>query len=440
LLIDYRMEIPIRVDQRTQQSFSDPFCADLKAHHACCLPAGNEKRFSPAQPSTQRSSVMTRIEQSIEVNAPVRAAYNQWTQFEDFPRFMEGVREVRQLDDAHLHWRADRNGNEVEWDSEIVDQVPDRHIAWRDISGPRNSGSVSFYPVHADKTRVHMTMECEPAVAPSQAAHAEQVIAQRLEQDLARFKKLLETRGTESGAWRGEIHSSQPVGSSSGAAGDAVNNPEPAAAGRAAAAPTEEASRGDADPRAAQDAQTRNTINIEGQDGSTQDRTGGAPSWLPNLLQGWDEPVAMIKKMSEEMEQLFERFIGRPMASRLGQGGMTGKWMPPLEVSQRGSSLVICVDLPGVKMEDVRIEIDEAKLTIEGERREEVEKSVVQGYRRSERSYGHFYRMIPLPHGVDPDAVRASMRDGVLEITIPVPVPEPAVRRGRRIDIQPPGS
>lgn len=351
---------------------------------------------------------MTRIEQSIEVNVPVHAAYNQWTQFEDFPRFMEGVREVRQLDDAHLHWRADRNGNEVEWDSEIIDQVPDQYIAWRDTSGPRNSGSVSFYPIHADKTRVHMKMECEPAVAPSEEMQAGQGIAQRLEQDLARFKKLLEAQGKESGAWRGEIHSGQPVQTSARLEDDAAQTGQP--------------TRGEADPRAAENAQPR---------------TGGAPSWLPNLLQGWDEPVAMIKKMSEEMEQMFEKFIGRPMASRLGQGGMAGKWMPPVEILQRGNNLIICADLPGVKIEDVQLEIDDARLTIEGERREENEKSPVQGYRCSERSYGHFYRMIPLPPGVDPDAVQASMRDGVLEITIPVPAP--AARGGRRIDIQPPG-
>ena len=93
---------------------------------------------------------MARIEQSVEVNVPVRTAYNQWTQFEEFPRFMQWVREVRQLDDAHLHWRVDRNGEKVEWDSEITDQVPDQHIAWRDISGPMNSGSITFYPMQPD--------------------------------------------------------------------------------------------------------------------------------------------------------------------------------------------------------------------------------------------------------------------------------------------------
>src|SRR5438105_545404 len=105
--------------------------------------------------------MMARIEQSIEVSAPLSTVYNQWTQFEQFPRFMQGIKEVRQLDDAHLHWRGERDGREVEWDSEITDQVPDRHIAWRDVSGPHNSGRVAFEP-EGDKTRVNITIDAEP--------------------------------------------------------------------------------------------------------------------------------------------------------------------------------------------------------------------------------------------------------------------------------------
>ncbi|HEV7619102.1 MAG TPA: Hsp20 family protein [Burkholderiaceae bacterium] len=414
---------------------------------------------------------MARIEQSVEVNVPVHTAYNQWTQFEEFPRFMQWVREVRQLDDAHLHWRVDRNGEEVEWDSEITDQVPDQHIAWRDISGPMNSGSITFYPMQPDKTRVQMTMECEPATAPSEAAQGEQVIAQRVEQDLARFKKLIEGQGGESGAWRGEIHYSQPVQSSSGTAtGDATNSPAGKTVGQAArerqdaaqSAPpafsTEQASnrqsssgsvaadsgsdamtagqqtRGDADPRAAQQPQARSGTGSDSQEPETPAKASGPQAWFPNLLHGWEEPREMIRKMSEEMDQLFERFIGRPMVARFGQGGATGKWMPPVEISQRDNRLIISADLPGIAREDVQVEIDNGKLTIEGERREETQQTAVQGYRRSERSYGRFYRMIPLPDGIDPDMAQASMQDGVLEITFPVSTS--ISRRGRRIDIQ----
>ena len=149
---------------------------------------------------------MTRITQSIEVNVPLQAVYNQWTQFEDFPRFMEGVREVRQLDDAHLHWRADRYGRTVEWDSEIVEQVPDSLIAWRDIGGPGNHGSIRFSPLQADTTRVELEMELAPQLPGTEDRQHEEELRRRVEQDLMRFKQLLETQGQESGAWRGEVH------------------------------------------------------------------------------------------------------------------------------------------------------------------------------------------------------------------------------------------
>lgn len=398
---------------------------------------------------------MARIEQSIDVNVPLRTVYNQWTQFEDFPRFMEGVQEVRQLDSAHLHWRAERHGRQVEWDSEITDQIPDHHIAWRDTSGPKNTGSVRFQAVQADRTKVQLTIECEASGSSSETAGNEQIIAQRVAQDLVRFKKLLESQGRESGAWRGEIHHGHPVRSDAASAFDAIQNDaqrtvaqtdierkEAAQSGSGAPGAgyaTSEASRETRD--AADDGGgTRQRMHAEAADDKREAGKPGkaaAPAWLPNLLQGWEEPMVMVRKMSEEMDQLFERFIGRPMMTRSGQGGMAGKWMPSVEISQRDDQLIICADLPGIKQEDVQIEIHNDKLTIEGERREEHQQPAnAAGYRRSERSYGNFYRMIPLPAGVDPDSAQASMHDGVLEIRIPVPS-SPA-RRGRRIDIQPP--
>lgn len=366
---------------------------------------------------------MARIAQSIEVNVPVRTAYNQWTQFEEFPRFMQGVREVRQLDAAHLHWRVDRDGAELEWDSEITDQVPDHHIAWRDTSGPKNVGCITFQPVQPDKTRVYMTIDCDP----SDAEHAAPAISQRVEQDLARFKKLLESQGRESGAWRGEIHDGQAIPPVTESAFDTSANPMQKPVGQT------DAERQDA-------AQSRpdqhRTGAASGPGGSSGSSKSGRAQWLPHMLQRWEDPKVMIKKMSEEMDQLFERFIGRPMASRSAQGGTTGTWMPAVEVVQSDDRLMIFADLPGIKREDVEIEINQDKLTMEGERRDDRGQQVEgQVYRKSERSYGHFYRMIPLPSGIDPDAVQASMRDGVLEITIPVSAS--ATRRGRRIDIQP---
>src|SRR5437867_11606498 len=105
---------------------------------------------------------MTRVEKTIDVDVPVTTAYNQWTQFEDFPRFMEGVREVRQLDDRHLHWKAKVGGKDEEWDAEIREQLPDQRIIWRNTSGAENAGMVTFDALGEHQTRVHLEMSYDP--------------------------------------------------------------------------------------------------------------------------------------------------------------------------------------------------------------------------------------------------------------------------------------
>lgn len=146
------------------------------------------------------------IEKSIEVAAPLRAVYNQWTQFEDFPRFMEGVEEVRQVDDTHLHWRAKVAGKELEWDAEIVEQVPDQGISWRSTSGKGNAGRVRFDKVDETHTRILLTMEIEPETVVEKAGAFVGVPAHSVAGDLKRFKEFIESRGVETGAWRGEAH------------------------------------------------------------------------------------------------------------------------------------------------------------------------------------------------------------------------------------------
>lgn len=149
---------------------------------------------------------MERIEKTFEVDCPVDTVYNQWTQFEQFPRFMEGVDEVRQLDDTHLHWKAKIAGKQKEWDSEIVEQVPDKVIAWRSTSGAPNAGTVRFEPLNKERTRVKLTMEYEPQGFVENVGDAVGMVSGRVEDAVERFKKLLEERRAETGAWRGEIH------------------------------------------------------------------------------------------------------------------------------------------------------------------------------------------------------------------------------------------
>jgi uncharacterized membrane protein len=151
---------------------------------------------------------MAYIEESIDVDVPVRTAYNQWTQFEEFPRFMEGVKEVRQLDDKRLHWRAEIGGKEVEWNAEITEQIPDQRVAWTSTTGRSNAGSVTFRACKPECTRVTLRLDYGPEGLRESAGSALGVVRSRVTRDLERFKEFLEGRGVETGAWRGEIHGS----------------------------------------------------------------------------------------------------------------------------------------------------------------------------------------------------------------------------------------
>ena len=146
---------------------------------------------------------MSTIEKSIEVNVPVRTAYNQWTQFEEFPLFMEGVKEVHQLDDTHLHWKAEIAGQDTEWDAEIIEQTPDARIAWTSRSGAVNGGLVTFHRLSDVTSKVMLQLAYEPQGVVEHVGDALGVVSARVQGDLERFKTFIEQRGRETGAWRG---------------------------------------------------------------------------------------------------------------------------------------------------------------------------------------------------------------------------------------------
>lgn len=154
---------------------------------------------------------MEQVEKIVEVDCPIRAVYNQWTQFEEFPRFMAGVKEVRQLDDTHVHWHAEIWGKDKEWDAEITEQEPDKRISWKSISGAPNAGTVRFEPLGADRTRVRLVMAYEPEGIVENAGDALGIFSQRVENTVQDFKEYIESRGRESGGWRGEVHNSRPT-------------------------------------------------------------------------------------------------------------------------------------------------------------------------------------------------------------------------------------
>jgi uncharacterized membrane protein len=152
-----------------------------------------------------KEGVMSVIEESIEVEVPLSTAYNQWTQFEEFPQFMEGVEKVIQLEDDRLHWAAEVGGQRREWEAKITEQRPDERVAWTSTEGAKNAGVVTFHRIDDDTTRVMLQLEFEPEGLAEKAGDALGVLKRRAKGDLERFKEMIEARGRETGAWRGEI-------------------------------------------------------------------------------------------------------------------------------------------------------------------------------------------------------------------------------------------
>jgi ribosome-associated toxin RatA of RatAB toxin-antitoxin module len=189
--------------------------------------------------------VSTRVEKSILVNVPVSVAYNQWTQFEDFPHFMNGIKKVTQLSDDRLEWVAELAGVKRQWEAKVLEQVPDRKVAWAATEGATNAGEVRFEDLGGGQTRVHLTLEYEPEGLVEKIGDKLNVVENQTEGDLERFKAFIESEGYASGAWRGTISEGATVGTpgvedadaSRGDSGKAgVSGKVAAAAGVAAAA------------------------------------------------------------------------------------------------------------------------------------------------------------------------------------------------------------
>jgi hypothetical protein len=186
----------------------------------------------------------TKVERSIQVDVPVSTAYNQWTQFEDFPHFMGGVKEVRQLDDRRLHWVAEIAGVRREWEASILEQVPDQKIAWAATAGATNAGAVRFEPSGPGSTIVYLALEYEPEGVVEQVGDKLGIVERQVTSDLERFKKLVEDQGYASGAWRGSVNEGVGIGTpgvssaaaSQGDSGKAGVSGTAVAAGVAAAA------------------------------------------------------------------------------------------------------------------------------------------------------------------------------------------------------------
>jgi uncharacterized membrane protein len=152
---------------------------------------------------------MAIVQKTVNVPVPVHEAYDQWTQFETFPRFMEGVEEVRQLDERRLHWRARVAGHEVEWDAEITEQIPDKRIAWRSTGGRGNAGVVDFHRLDDSNTQLSLRLEADPEGFTETVGEKVGMLDRQVEGDLRRFRDYIAERGTAEGAYRGRTEPPQ---------------------------------------------------------------------------------------------------------------------------------------------------------------------------------------------------------------------------------------
>ena len=155
----------------------------------------------------------SQVEKTVEVDVPVRTAYDQWTQFEEFPQFMSGIDEVTQVGDTLTHWVAQIAGVRREWDAVILEQVPDRKVAWAATTGATNAGAVYFQSLGPERTLVRLELEYEPEGLVEKVGDALDVVRRQAEGDLERFKQLVESRGAASGGWRGAVNEAGTVGS-----------------------------------------------------------------------------------------------------------------------------------------------------------------------------------------------------------------------------------
>jgi HSP20 family molecular chaperone IbpA len=420
---------------------------------------------------------MAKIDKSIELEVPVHTAYNQMTQFEEFPKFMAHVRDVRQIDDTHLHWKAEIGGKEVEWDAEISEQVPDQRIAWRSTQGNRNNGEVSFTPLGENRTRVNFSVDAELPAGKGAKSGNDDLVA-RTEQDLQSFKRFIESRGQESGAWRGQVHGGQAQdkrqqqGNSEGLGNKLEGGKSPASFRdgasqtggnfvRATQTAVDEASRfgkqameaaGDNISRMGHQATDLGNQALRGQQAVQESasqaasaatrtfRSGmlSAQPWFSAMLNAFDEPFKVMRRFSEEMNNELEQLLplsrdtlGRNATSLSGLSSLSN-WTPNIDVSHENGQFVIYADLPGMNKEDISVEVEDGKLILNGERRARHE-SVDQGLKRVECRYGSFTRVIPLSEEIDLQNAEASMSDGVLRISLPI---IPSAQRAHRIEVR----
>jgi HSP20 family molecular chaperone IbpA len=355
---------------------------------------------------------MGRIEQSVEVNGSVHAVYEYLNRVEEYANFLPEV-QVRRSGTQRMHWHVHSGAQETEWEMEITQQLPGQRLAWRNVDGPRYSGQAELESIGVARTRLKIVVESPPdAQFLAEQGNAQAALQSRIRRGLVNFKQHVERHQ--------EYRPDEAVQTEGSVLRVAVVAP---------GAPQDAELIG---KTIGQTAVERD----ESEHSVSKGRGSGASahaSSLPRFLD-WQQPFRLMRRVSHDMQQVFDSVVGRDIGApgRVPERSQARAWSPTVETAQREHKFIVCAELPGVKRNDVRVQVRHDRITIEGDRFPEPQHEPLE-QRRSERSYGHFYRVVSLPMGADLDAASASMHDGMLEISVPI---SPRAQDARELEVR----
>jgi len=350
----------------------------------------------------------------IDVNASVHQVYKKLCEVEEYPRFLQDIRQVKRIDATHFLCDGKAFGQDMQWNVEITAQAAENYMAWRNSNGLIQSGRVNLQSLDNGKTHIKLLLdydERDPSMEP--------LIQARMEQDLARFKACVENEFVDSERMSAGKENAQPHEPShfgySGAEGS-DGQERAVMSGYAAGG---EGWDGNEDPGLP-------VVVSAGRNTEEQEEYGAVPkeeaSPLPSAVQQKDTTT---QSGDEDTDRLITLSDERQVHKE-------ATWTPPFEISEQDNQVIICATLPGVTPEHVQVEIQHDKLVIEGDRYSYANQSQ-PAYPNEETSADHFYREVTLPLGAEPNAAVASLHDGLLEITVPISHTE---KHARRLDIR----
>lgn len=402
---------------------------------------------------------MARTRKSIELDAAPLTVYERLSRFEDYPSFVQDLRHVRRIDATHLQWQFDGEDARV-WETRLTHQIPARRLVWRGVAGTQLEASLELEPSDGARARTRLTLAIEIDERQMGLPHGDEArtrLEQRVQQDLERFKKHIEQYepGGVQAARAAVLAPESTPGISRTDAEMIGKTVAQTVAEREESAHSLAGSRrrAESDPWQSM----RDVMRESARDSIRESTWSATPSAaarsarrltpsMTDLWNLWQRPLHLARRMSHQVERAIDT-MATAIPSRRAEGVMpvasesptvrdsvagSTTWSPTVETAQRTQHFVVCAEVPGVKREDIQVEIKHDRVTIEGDRHPEPQHEV-QEERRSERHYGHFCRTILLPPGAEPDGASAALHDGLLEVTVPLTT---RARPARRLDVR----